>query len=101
MLNKFRLGISLTVLGSLFFFSLYFADGSPVLMFLKTYASVAFGEIGLYVFFALCFLVGIFIMAKGHLMKLLMRQFVIINIIISAVINFPIIDGDVTKYEKF
>ncbi|MCX6824401.1 MAG: DNA translocase FtsK [candidate division SR1 bacterium] len=99
-LNKFKLGISLTVLGSLFFFSLYFAEGSPVIMFLRTYASIAFGEVGLYVFFALCFLVGIFIMAKGHLMKLLIRQFMVMMVIISAVINFPIIDGDVAKYEK-
>ncbi len=100
-LNKYKLGISLTVLGSLFFFSLYFAEGSPVIMFLRTYASVAFGEIGLYVFFALCFLVGIIILAKGYLMKLLIRQFMVIIIVISAVINFPIIDGDATKYEKF
>lgn len=69
-------------------------------MFLKTYASIGFWEVGLYVFFALCFLVGIIIMAKGYLMKLLIRQFVVFIIIISAVINFPIIDGDVTKYEK-
>ncbi len=33
-------------------------------------------------------------------MKLLIRQFIIVIIIISAVINFPIIDWDVTKYEK-
>lgn len=98
-LNKYRLGISMTVLGALFFFSLYFANGSPVLMFLKTYASIIFGEVGLYVFFALCFLVGIVIMAKGYLMKLVMRQFIIIMIVISAIINFPIIDGDVSKYE--
>lgn len=70
-------------------------------MFLKTYASIAFGEVGLYVFFVLCVLVGVLIIVKGHLMKLLIRQFIIIMIIISAVINFPIIDGDVTKYEKF
>ncbi|MCX6825579.1 MAG: DNA translocase FtsK [candidate division SR1 bacterium] len=100
MLNKYKLGISLTVLGSLFFFSLYFAEGSPVVMFLKTYASIAFGEVGLYVFFALCFLVGIVIMAKGYLMKLVIRQFMVIIVVISAIINFPIIDGDVTKYEK-
>jgi hypothetical protein len=70
-------------------------------MFLRTYASIIFGEVGLYVFFALSFVVGIIIMAKGYLMKLVMRQFIVIIIIISAVINFPIIDGDVTKYEKF
>ncbi len=93
--------MSLTILWSLFFFSLYFAEGSPVIMFLRTYASIAFGEIWLYVFFALCFLVGILIMAKGYLMKLLIRQFIVMMVIISAVINFPIIDGDVTKYDKF
>ena len=69
-------------------------------MFLRTYASIAFGEIWLYVFFALCFLVGIIILAKGYLMKLLIRQFMVMIVIISAVINFPIIDGDATKYEK-
>ncbi len=69
-------------------------------MFLRTYASIVFGEVGLYVFFALCFVVGIIIMAKGYLMKLLIRQFMVIIVIISAVINFPIIDGDVTRYEK-
>ena len=87
-------------MGSLFFFSLYFAEGSPVLTFFKTYASVAFGEVGLYVFFALCFLVGIIIMAKGYLMKLVIRQFMVMMMIISAVINFPIIDWDIMKYEK-
>lgn len=69
-------------------------------MFLRTYASIAFGEVGLYVFFAFCFFVGIVIMIKGHLMKLLIRQFMVMMVIISAVINFPIIDGDLWKYEK-
>ncbi|MEI7918779.1 MAG: hypothetical protein WCH65_00780 [bacterium] len=40
-------------------------------------------------------------MAKGYLMKLLIRQFMVMMMIISAVINFPIIDGDAAKYEKF
>jgi hypothetical protein len=39
-------------------------------------------------------------MAKGYLMKLLIRQFVVVMIIISAILNFPIIDGDVANYEK-
>ncbi len=89
----------MTILWSLFFFSLYFAEGSPVLMFLRTYASIAFGEVWLYVFFALCFLVGIVIIAKWYLMKLIMRQFVLMMFLISAVINFPIIDGEMSKYE--
>jgi Ca2+/Na+ antiporter len=99
-LNKFKLGVSLTVLGCLFFFSLSFAGSSPVLGFFKNRASMPFGEIGLYIFFALCVLVGILIMVRGYLMKLLIRQFLLIMVVISAILNFPIIDGDVTKYEK-
>lgn len=92
--------MSLTVLGGLFFFSLSFADNSPLLGVLKELASMPFGEIGLYIFFALCVLIGIVIMAKGYLMKLLIRQFILTMIVISAILNFPIIDGDMTKYEK-
>jgi prepilin signal peptidase PulO-like enzyme (type II secretory pathway) len=87
-------------LGGLFFFSLSFADSSPVFSFLRDYAAIPFGEIGLYIFFALCFLVGILIMAKGYLMKLLVRQFFLVMIIVSAILNFPIVDGDGEKYEK-
>jgi hypothetical protein len=100
-LNKFKLGITLTVLGGLFFFSLLFAASSPVLGFFTNYASIPFGAIGLYIFFALCFLVGIIIMAKGYLMKLLIRQFFLVMIVVSAILNFPIIDGAETKYEQF
>ena len=92
--------MSLTILGGLFFFSLSFAGNSPVLGFLRDWASMPFGEIGLYIFFALCVLIGILIMVKGYLMKLVTRQFILMMIIISAILNFPIIDWDVTKYEK-
>jgi len=100
-LNKFKLGVTLTVLGGLFFFSLIFASSSPVFSFLTSYASIPFGEIGLYIFFVLCVLFGIIVMAKGYLMKLLIRQFIIIMLIVSAVLNFPIIDGTATRYEQF
>jgi len=63
-LNKFKLGMSLTILGGLFFFSLSFAGNSPVLGFLSNWASMPFGEIGLYIFFAFCVLVGILVMVR-------------------------------------
>lgn len=55
----------------------------------------------MYVFFALCVIVGILIMIKGYLMQLLIKQFMIMMVIVSAVINFPIIDGDIGKYEQY
>lgn len=33
-------------------------------------------------------------------MKLLIKQFLIIMMVISAILNFPIIDGEPMKYEK-
>jgi len=91
----------LIILWWLFFFSLYFADWSPVLGFLKSYASLTFGEIWLNIFFWLCVVVGILIVTKGYLMKKLIRQFIIIMFLVSAILNFPIIDKNVTNYEKF
>jgi hypothetical protein len=40
------------------------------------------------------------ILVKGHLIKLLIKQFLLVMLLISAVLNFSIIDGDATQYEK-
>jgi len=64
LLNKYKVGMGLAILGGLFFFSFYLAKGSPIFDFLRSYASIAFGDIGLNIFFGLCILVGILIMAK-------------------------------------
>lgn len=99
-LNKYRLWVSFIALWWIFFFSFYLAEGSPLFVFLQEYASVPFGEIWLLLFFALCILVGIMILVKGHLIKLLIKQFLLVMLLISAVLNFSIIDGDATQYEK-
>lgn len=91
----------MTILGGLFFFSLYLAKGSPVLKFLTDNASIAFGQNGLYIFFALSFFVGILIMAKWYLMNTLIKQFAAAMFMISAIINFPIVDWISQKYSEF
>jgi hypothetical protein len=40
------------------------------------------------------------ILIKGHLIKLLIKQFILVMFLASAILNFPIIDGDSSKYEK-
>ncbi|HKL43902.1 MAG TPA: DNA translocase FtsK [Candidatus Absconditabacterales bacterium] len=100
-LNKYKLGVAMFILGGLYFFSLYLAKGSPIFEILTNYASVVFGEIGLNIFFGLCMLVGILIISKGYLMNLLIKQFLVVMILVSGIINFPIIDGDTNKYESF
>lgn len=99
-LNKYKLWVSFIALWWLFFFSLYLAEWSPIFVFLQEYASIPFGEIGLLLFFWLCILVGIMILSRGHLIKLLIKQFLVIMILVSAILNFSIIDWDATQYEK-
>jgi len=100
-LNKYKLWTAMIVLWGLYFFSLYLAKWSPVFDILTNYASVAFGEIWLNVFFGLSILVWILILYKGYLMNLLIKQFLIVMMLVSGVLNFPIIDGDVSKYQTF
>jgi len=100
-LNKDKIGISMIILWWLYIFSRYFAKGSPVFKFLTEYASIAFGQVGLTVFFILCAITWIIILSKGYLMRLIIKQFLILMIIISAILNFPIIEWISNNYELF
>jgi len=99
-LNKYKIGIILFILWWLYFFSRYLAKGSPVFKFLTKYASIAFWQIGLNVFFALCMVTWIFVIAKWYLIRLLIKQFILVVFLTGAIINFPIIDGISNKYEE-
>ena len=91
----------MVVLGWLFFFSLYLAKWSPIFDLLVKYASIPFGEVWLFVFFGLCVLVWILILVKGYLMNLLLRQFLIILMLVSAVLNFPILDSGASNFQDY
>ncbi len=99
-LNKYKIGIGLITLGGIYFFSLYFAKGSPVFEFLTQYASTAFGIIGLNVFFMLSIITGILIINKGYLMRLLIKQAILLMVLVSAIINFPIIEWTTMSYSQ-
>lgn len=81
--------MTLIILGAVFFFSKIVAPEAPIFKFLSEYASIAFGEIWLGVFFALCILVGILILWRGDLMKTLIKQFVLLMFFVSGILNFP------------
>jgi type IV secretory pathway VirB2 component (pilin) len=101
MLNKYRLSLGLFTLWWLYFFSLFLAQGSPVLVFFQQYARIVLWDIGVSVFFALCIVAGLMILAKGYLMKVILRWFVSLLVILSAIFNFPLIDGETGRYEAF
>jgi hypothetical protein len=88
-INKYTVGTSLIILGFIFFFSKFAAPDAPIFSFLSNYASIAFGQIGLVVFFALCIVMGILIMFKGYLMKTLLKQFALLMFTLSGILNFP------------
>jgi len=67
---------------------------------MQRYAQIAFGEVGLTIFFALCVLAGTLIIAKGHLIKQILRSFTVGLVLISGLINFPIVDGQSSSYEQ-
>lgn len=92
-LNKYKVWVSMIVLWWLYFFSLYLAQGSPILEILTSYASVAFGKIWLNIFFGLSVVVWTLILTKAHLMRILIKQFVAVMFLVSALLNFNIIDG--------
>lgn len=85
------------LLGGIFFFSKIAAPEAPIFTFLSTYASIAFGQIGLGVFFALCMVIGMLVLVKGHLMKTLMKQFILLMFIISGILNFAVMQGELTN----
>lgn len=89
------------VLGALYFFSKTFAQDSPIFNFLSSNASVAFGnEMGLSAFFLLLIVIGTLILIKGYLMKTLIKRFFVIMILISAILNFRILEKTVEHYPK-
>lgn len=67
---------------------------------MQRYAQIAFGEVWLTIFFALCVLAGILIIAKGHLIKQILRSFTVGLVLISWLINFPVVDGQSSSYEQ-
>jgi hypothetical protein len=64
----------------------------------KQGASRVFGFSGIHFFFALCVIYGALIFAKPRLLSIFIKQFIVICILLSGLLNFPIIDGVSRSY---
>lgn len=100
-LNKYNIGVPFIIIGGLYFFGLGLAKSSPMMKFFSDGASVAFWELGTSVFFGLCILTGVLLLTKGHIINTILKQFVALLMVISGILNFPIIDGQSKIYEQF
>ena len=100
-LNKTKLWIFMIVLWFIFFFSLILAKWSPIFDLLVKYAAIPFWEIWLYAFFSICIITWTLILIKWYLMNVLLRQSLIVLMLVSAVLNFPILDTGTWNYQEY
>lgn len=72
------------------------APDSPILQRFHQASHFVFGERGTPPFFGVLFIFGIVVLLKGHLIRLLTKQSIILLVLVSAGLNFPVLD-DATK----
>lgn len=99
-LNKNTLWAIMIIVWGLYFFSFFLAKWSPIFELLQKYAAIPFGDSGLSIFFALCIIVWIMIIAKWYLMNQLINQSLALLFLISAILNFPIIEWSTNVYQE-
>ena len=89
------------VVGALYFFSVSFAQDSPILGLFNRIITLLVGEIGIHIFFGLAILSGVLILVKQVLTKTIVKQFVILSMIISAILNFPVLEEQSIAYQQY
>jgi hypothetical protein len=91
-INKYHIWIWFMLLWVIFFFAKAIAPDAPILWLLSKWTSYAFWETWLVVFFILCVLVWLFIVLKWYMMRTLIKQFISLMFLTSAVLNFQAIE---------
>ena len=89
------------VIGALYFFSVSFATDSPILGLFNSIVTLLVGEIGIHIFFGLMILAGILTLLKEGLGRTIMKQFVILSMVISAILNFPVLEEQSIAYQEY
>lgn len=59
------------------------------------------GEIGIHIFFGLAILAGILTVIKEGLGRTIMKQFIILSMVISAILNFPVLEEQSIAYQEY
>lgn len=90
-ISRKQFGIALLVIWWLYFFALFFADGSPILEVANKVFSVILGEQWLSVFFLLCVLAGVGVLLKQGMIGTTIKQWILATILVSAILNFPLL----------
>ncbi len=72
------------------------APSSPILQWFHQASYSVFGKLGTPPFFAISFLFWLVILLRGDLVSILIKQALVLLILLSAVLNFPVLDSPKT-----
>ena len=62
---------------------------------------VIVGAVGIHIFFGLMILAGIMTIVKQGLSRTIMKQFVVLSMVISAMLNFPALEEQTIAYQSY
>lgn len=91
-LDKYTIGWGFIVVSALYFFALFMAPQSPILGRFHQASYFVFWETGTPPFFALSFVFGVLVLLKWNLIRILTKQFLLLLLLVSAALNFPVLD---------
>jgi DNA segregation ATPase FtsK/SpoIIIE, S-DNA-T family len=84
----------LIVLSVLYFFALFFAQGSPLLSVAKKIFAIIMGAQGMHVLFAICLLAWIGLLVKDGMLRTTIKQWILASVLVSSLLNFPLLAVD-------
>ena len=96
--DKYTIGRFFIIIGGLYFFAYFMAPQSPILARFNQASFFIFGQLGTPLFFALSTIFGLLVLFKGHLMRILSKQFIIMLALGSTILNFPVLDDSKQLY---
>jgi FtsK/SpoIIIE family/Ftsk gamma domain/FtsK alpha domain len=92
-LDKYTIGRWFVVMWTLYFFALFMAPNSPILQWFHQASYFVFGKIGTPPFFVLSIIFWLLVLFQWHLIRMLTKQFFILLFLVSALLNFPVLDN--------
>jgi FtsK/SpoIIIE family/Ftsk gamma domain/FtsK alpha domain len=92
-LDKYTIGRWFIVMWALYFFALFMAPDSPILQRFHQASYFVFWKMWTPPFFALSIVFWLLVLFKWHLIRILTKQFFILLFLVSAILNFPVLDN--------
>jgi DNA segregation ATPase FtsK/SpoIIIE-like protein len=96
--DKHTIGWFFIIIGALYFFAYFMAPQSPILKRFHQASFYVFGQAGTPPFFALSIMFWLVVLFKWHLIRIIVKQFLLLLILVSTLLNFPVLDDPKQLY---